>query len=124
MEAPQESQPKEEVEEARNRSSSPRKIKTMLILLTVGRKLIGNPNTHATIIGLVWACIKFRLANKKQVKIFRIMFLINNDVFIKKNGSELLNSESVVDGKWSCQQLLINQLQYSQVEDLAWQCSA
>lgn len=60
MEAPQESQPKEEVEEARNRSSSPRKIKTMLILLTVGRKLIGNPNTHATIIGLVWACIKFR----------------------------------------------------------------
>ncbi|GMN42365.1 hypothetical protein TIFTF001_011575 [Ficus carica] len=60
LEATQESQPKEEVEEARTRSTSPRKIKTTLILLTVGRKLLGNPNTHATIIGLVWACIRFR----------------------------------------------------------------
>nr|AMQ09729.1 PIN auxin transporter [Boehmeria nivea] len=60
IENPQELQAKEEVEEARTRSTSPRKIKTMLILLTVGRKLIGNPNTHATIIGLIWACIKFK----------------------------------------------------------------
>lgn len=60
IENPQESQPKEEVEEARTRSSPPRKIKTMTILLTVGKKLIENPNTHATVIGLIWACIEFR----------------------------------------------------------------
>lgn len=58
MEAPHEAQSKEEVEEARTRT--PRKIKTMLILLTVGRKLMSNPNTHATVIGLIWAVIRFR----------------------------------------------------------------
>lgn len=59
MENPQEAQSKEEVEETRTRSS-PRKVKTLLILLTVGRKLIINPNTHATVIGLIWAAIRFR----------------------------------------------------------------
>ncbi|XP_062106694.1 auxin efflux carrier component 8 isoform X2 [Humulus lupulus] len=60
LENPQESQqPKEEVEEGRT-TSAPLKIKTGVILLTVGKKLMENPNTHATVIGLVWACIKFR----------------------------------------------------------------
>ncbi|PON95892.1 Auxin efflux carrier [Trema orientale] len=59
LENSEESQAKEEVGEGRTRST-PRKIKTMIILLTVGRKLIENPNTHATLVGLIWACIKFR----------------------------------------------------------------
>ncbi|KAA8548011.1 hypothetical protein F0562_004440 [Nyssa sinensis] len=57
LEAPQEVQPKEG-EEAQIRTA--RKTKIMLILLTVGRKLISNPNTHATVLGLVWASISFR----------------------------------------------------------------
>lgn len=60
METPQEAQSKDEVEEVRTSSSSPRKIKTLLIFLTVGRKLMINPNTHATVIGLIWAAIRFR----------------------------------------------------------------
>ena len=59
-ESPQESQPKEEVDQEARTRSPPRKIKTVLILLTVGKKLIENPNTHATVIGLMWACIKYR----------------------------------------------------------------
>ncbi|KAL2240451.1 UNVERIFIED_CONTAM: Mitochondrial outer membrane protein porin of [Sesamum indicum] len=31
-----------------------------IILLTVGKKLIRNPNTHATLAGLIWASIHFR----------------------------------------------------------------
>ncbi|CAL5325105.1 unnamed protein product [Camellia sinensis] len=58
LEAPQEAQPKEGGQE--EKITTPRKTKIMLILLTVGRKLIVNPNTHATVLGLVWASIRFR----------------------------------------------------------------
>ncbi|GAV69804.1 Mem_trans domain-containing protein [Cephalotus follicularis] len=54
----QEAQLKELGVEAQTRST--RKVKTKLILLTVGRKLISNPNTHATLAGLIWASIQFR----------------------------------------------------------------
>ncbi|KAF4350910.1 hypothetical protein G4B88_029076 [Cannabis sativa] len=62
LENPQElQQPKEEVEDGISRTSTvPLKIKTGVILLTVGKKLMENPNTHATAIGLVWACIKYK----------------------------------------------------------------
>ncbi|KAF5189416.1 Auxin efflux carrier component [Thalictrum thalictroides] len=33
---------------------------TKLILLTVGKKLISNPNTHATLAGVIWSLICFR----------------------------------------------------------------
>ncbi|XP_022773718.1 auxin efflux carrier component 8-like [Durio zibethinus] len=58
QEAPEEAQRKEGGEEAHTR---PRKSKAMLIFLTVGKKLMANPNTHATLLGLIWACIQFRL---------------------------------------------------------------
>ncbi|MBA0697514.1 hypothetical protein Goari_021053, partial [Gossypium aridum] len=56
-EAPEEAQGKEGGEETQTRA---RKSKTMLIFLTVGKKLMANPNTHATILGLIWASIQFR----------------------------------------------------------------
>ncbi|XVE83837.1 hypothetical protein DITRI_Ditri16bG0119700 [Diplodiscus trichospermus] len=56
QEAPEEAG-KEGGEEARTR---PRKSKIMLIFLTVGKKLMANPNTHATVLGLIWASIQFR----------------------------------------------------------------
>ncbi|CAK9175386.1 unnamed protein product [Ilex paraguariensis] len=56
--APQEGQVKEQAEEANIRSH--RKNKIMSVLSTVGRKLITNPNTHATILALIWASIHFR----------------------------------------------------------------
>ncbi|XP_031287318.1 auxin efflux carrier component 8 isoform X3 [Pistacia vera] len=59
LEAVQESQSKEGGSgEAQNRTA--RKLKTMRILLIVGRKLIANPNTHATFLSLIWASIQFR----------------------------------------------------------------
>ncbi|GAY46417.1 hypothetical protein CUMW_096880 [Citrus unshiu] len=47
------SQAKEGEEEAQNRTAT--RVRTTHILLTVGRKLIINPNTHATLLGLIWA---------------------------------------------------------------------
>ncbi|XVE68065.1 hypothetical protein DITRI_Ditri09bG0039100 [Diplodiscus trichospermus] len=58
QEAPEEAQMKDGGEEAHSRS--PRKSKGMLIFLTVGKKLMANPNTHATLLGLIWASIHFR----------------------------------------------------------------
>ncbi|KAG5008103.1 hypothetical protein AAZX31_09G220100 [Glycine max] len=37
-----------------------RKRKVLLILVTVGKKLIKNPNTYATLLGFIWSSIKFR----------------------------------------------------------------
>lgn len=37
-----------------------RKTRILIILMKVGKKLIMNPNTYATFIGLIWASIHFR----------------------------------------------------------------
>ncbi|XP_052196057.1 auxin efflux carrier component 8 isoform X2 [Diospyros lotus] len=58
LEAPQEEEPKDGRQEAKITTS--RKTKIMPLLLTVGRKLIANPNTHATLLGIIWASISFR----------------------------------------------------------------
>ncbi|XP_039009444.1 auxin efflux carrier component 8-like [Hibiscus syriacus] len=57
-EDPEEAQDKDGEEEAQNKRC---KSKTMLIFLIVGKKLIANPNTHAALLGLIWASIRFRL---------------------------------------------------------------
>ncbi|XP_015962416.1 auxin efflux carrier component 8-like [Arachis duranensis] len=50
----------EEEEEKREAIRSKRKMKILLILITVWKKLIRNPNTFATLIGLIWSTIQFR----------------------------------------------------------------
>lgn len=60
LEAAQEPQGKEEAEEEEAKDRIPRKTHIMRILATVGRKLITNPNTHATVLGIIWASISFR----------------------------------------------------------------
>ncbi|KAL6139703.1 hypothetical protein ACLB2K_058005 [Fragaria x ananassa] len=57
MEAPNEAQSKDE-EGGEERTRNPKNMKS--ILLTVGRKLFANPNTHATLLSLIWASIHFR----------------------------------------------------------------
>ncbi|KAF8013003.1 hypothetical protein BT93_I0998 [Corymbia citriodora subsp. variegata] len=42
------------------KSRNGRKYETLLILLKVGKNLLGNPNTYATVIGVIWASIHFR----------------------------------------------------------------
>ncbi|TKY65216.1 putative auxin efflux carrier component 5 [Spatholobus suberectus] len=37
-----------------------RKMKVLPVLVTVGRKLIRNPNTYATLMGFIWSSIQFR----------------------------------------------------------------
>lgn len=54
------SEAQEEGQGAEEKTRTPRKNKLVLVLLTVGRKLIINPNTHATALGLIWAMISFR----------------------------------------------------------------
>lgn len=77
-EAAHESQSKEgESEEAQNRTAR-RKFGTMHILLTVGRKLIANPNTHGTILGLIWASIQFRQVYNKH----SIYSLLQNEILL------------------------------------------
>ncbi|GAU35289.1 hypothetical protein TSUD_274910 [Trifolium subterraneum] len=49
---------KEEEEEGETRPE--RKMRILIILMKVGKKLIMNPNTYATFIGLIWASIHFR----------------------------------------------------------------
>ncbi|KAI4389066.1 hypothetical protein MLD38_001330 [Melastoma candidum] len=54
----QENVPKEGVDEAKPRCG--KKLETPTILIKVGKKLLRNPNTHATLLGLTWACIHFK----------------------------------------------------------------
>ncbi|XP_027187533.1 auxin efflux carrier component 8-like isoform X2 [Cicer arietinum] len=53
-------QSKEDEGEERGETRSQRKMRILIILMKVGKKLIMNPNTYATFIGLIWASIHFR----------------------------------------------------------------
>ncbi|WCJ20813.1 Auxin efflux carrier family protein [Euphorbia peplus] len=53
----QELQSKQGEEEVHTRRT---RVKTVLVLMTVGKKLLRNPNFHATLLGLIWASIRFR----------------------------------------------------------------
>ncbi|CAL9014478.1 unnamed protein product [Prunus brigantina] len=75
MEAPQEAQSKEEAEDE-TRSRTPKKIKS--ILLTVGRKLIANPNTHATLLGLIWASIHYKWGVKLPDIVTQSIAILSN----------------------------------------------
>ncbi|XP_065878540.1 auxin efflux carrier component 8 [Euphorbia lathyris] len=59
QDAPQETQSKQAEEEIHS-TARRRRVKTVLVLMTVGKKLLRNPNFHATLIGLIWASIRFR----------------------------------------------------------------
>lgn len=56
VETPEEQEPAKEEKEKKDQRI--RRIR--IILLAVGKKLIKNPNTHATLAGIIWAIIHFR----------------------------------------------------------------
>ncbi|AED92117.1 auxin transport protein-like [Arabidopsis thaliana] len=56
-----EDEPKEEEDEEEVAIVRTRSVGTMKILLKAWRKLIINPNTYATLIGIIWATLHFRL---------------------------------------------------------------
>ncbi|XP_021599878.2 auxin efflux carrier component 8 [Manihot esculenta] len=80
-EDPQEAEEKEEEEEEEEETQTrtTRRVKTMLILLTVGRKLVRNPNFHATLLGLIWASIRFRWGVKMPE-------IVDSSIMILSNG--------------------------------------
>lgn len=50
----------EEGSEAKKHQMPPATVMTRLILIMVWRKLIRNPNTYSSLLGLVWSLISFR----------------------------------------------------------------
>nr|XP_043635058.1 probable auxin efflux carrier component 8 [Erigeron canadensis] len=56
----------------------PRRRKTMQVLVTVGKKLLINPNSHATIAGFAWAFISFG-CNVKLPKVVESSISIMSD---------------------------------------------
>ncbi|GAB4853491.1 protein that induces appearance of [PIN+] prion when overproduced [Ancistrocladus abbreviatus] len=50
----------EGIEEERKHQMPPASVMTRLILIMVWRKLIRNPNTYSSLIGLIWSLISFR----------------------------------------------------------------
>ncbi|KAI3722377.1 hypothetical protein L2E82_33414 [Cichorium intybus] len=61
------------------KSRTPRRRKIMMILSTVGKKLLMNPNFHATVGGLAWASISFG-CNVKLPKV------VDNSISILSDG--------------------------------------
>ncbi|KAK9061743.1 hypothetical protein SSX86_018926 [Deinandra increscens subsp. villosa] len=58
--ATEERQGAQGIDEGRETNLSiPRRRKIMLVLSTVGKKLLTNPNSHATVAGIAWAFISF-----------------------------------------------------------------
>ncbi|KAI3474817.1 hypothetical protein Pfo_030128 [Paulownia fortunei] len=77
LETPQGPEPTDgDKEDGRIKNQRKRNIR--IILSTVGKKLIRNPNTHATLAGLIWASIHFRWAVKLPKVIEDSVSLLSN----------------------------------------------
>lgn len=48
------------VENGKSKAMPPTSVMTRLILIMVWRKLIRNPNTYSSLIGLTWSLVSFR----------------------------------------------------------------
>lgn len=64
-------------EASQRKQMPPASVMTRLILIMVWRKLIRNPNTYSSLIGLIWALVAFRLVKS-------IIFLPSNRSVIRK----------------------------------------
>lgn len=53
----------EEGEAGKKHQMPPASVMTRLILIMVWRKLIRNPNTYSSLLGLIWSLISFRSAS-------------------------------------------------------------
>jgi auxin efflux carrier family len=51
----------------------PTSVMTRLILIMVWRKLIRNPNTYSSLIGLIWSLVSFRYSATKSIMILSIL---------------------------------------------------
>lgn len=51
---------REKVGDGKPKAMPPTSVMTRLILIMVWRKLIRNPNTYSSLIGLVWSLVSFR----------------------------------------------------------------
>ena len=58
-----------EGEASQGKHMPPASVMTRLILIMVWRKLIRNPNTYSSLIGLIWALVAFRLVTKSKFKL-------------------------------------------------------
>mgnify|MGYP003365870197 CR=1 FL=1 len=54
------SQKKAGIEGQRSHQMPPASVMTRLILIMVWRKLIRNPNTYSSLLGLIWSLVSFR----------------------------------------------------------------
>ena len=61
--------------EGRPAAMPPASVMTRLILIMVWRKLIRNPNTYSSLIGVIWSLVSYRSANRCQFIIFSISHL-------------------------------------------------
>lgn len=67
----------------KNKQMPPASVMTRLILIMVWRKLIRNPNTYSSLIGLVWSLISFRYQKHLLNTIVRVEIVENiKDFFI------------------------------------------
>lgn len=50
----------DEADQNKNHRMPPASVMTRLILIMVWRKLIRNPNTYSSLLGLIWSLVSFR----------------------------------------------------------------
>lgn len=66
----------EKVGDNKGKLMPPTSVMTRLILIMVWRKLIRNPNTYSSLIGLTWSLVSFRYPNYSRTLTHTILFFL------------------------------------------------
>lgn len=74
--------PKSGIEgDARPNSMPPASVMTRLILIMVWRKLIRNPNTYSSLIGIIWSLVSFRFSFNSSIFFLWCKCIDNHKLF-------------------------------------------
>ncbi|RRT43249.1 hypothetical protein B296_00055103 [Ensete ventricosum] len=96
-------------------SMPPTSVMTRLILIMVWRKLIRNPNTYSSLLGVIWSLVSFRYDE------FRLDHLSFADGY-KFDRLYVTHTALSLGGRSKCLQSSLTRSRYCLMQDLGWLC--
>jgi hypothetical protein len=84
----------------------PATVVARLIAMMVGRKLVRNPNTYASLLGLLWSLVSFRYLEAFAVAAVARVYTHTPWILIMKQKHIQVEHQVAIDRGWICKNII------------------
>jgi len=84
----------------------PATVVARLIAMMVGRKLVRNPNTYASLLGLLWSLVSFRYLEAFAVAAVARAYIHTPWILIMKQKHIQVEHQVAIDRGWICKNII------------------